>query len=132
MDSIGKHLAHTEQNIRLVTEDPIALYGFTQVPNFLFFQMKTKDGKTIKLKPQTRFVYAKFLSYAWDNDCVFPGQDTLAEDLDMGRSTVTECVGELKKAGLLTIKRRGQGRTNIYELHFVVNKTVKKTARRKG
>jgi hypothetical protein len=33
---------------------------------------------------------------------------------------VTEFVGELQSAGLISIQRRGQGKTNIYTVHFQV------------
>ena len=51
-----------------------------------------------------------FLSYAWHNDSCFPGQDRLAADMGMSRSRVTEFIGELEKAGLVAIQRRGQGK----------------------
>jgi DNA-binding transcriptional regulator LsrR (DeoR family) len=60
------------------------------------------------------------LSYAWNNDCCFPGQNRLAEDMGMSRSRVTEYVSELDQTGLITIQRRGQGRTNIYTVHSQV------------
>ncbi len=57
---------------------------------------------------------------------VFPGQDRLAEDMGMSRSRVTEFVGELQRTGLVTIERRGQGKTNIYTVHFQVKQGVDK------
>ena len=131
-NNIRDNLKHVEQNIEIVSEDPIALHGFTQVPNFLFKPLYNTKGRRIKISGNARLVYGKFLSYAWNNNYVFPGQQTIADDLDMGRSTVTEYIGELKKANLLEIIRRGQGRTNLYRLHFVVNKKVIKTAKDKG
>src|SRR5213593_1297849 len=95
-----------ERNIQLDTTDPIARGGFTQVPNFI---LKNPD-----LSVGAKVVYAMFLSYAWHNDSCFPGQERLAADMGMSRSRVTEFVGELEEAELVTIRRRGQGRTNIY------------------
>jgi DNA-binding FadR family transcriptional regulator len=55
-----------------------------------------------------------------------PGQERLAEDMGMSRSRVTEFIGELEKAGLVTIQRRGQGRTNFYTIHFQVKATIRR------
>jgi len=108
MQPIGELL----KNIRLATDNPVVRGGFTQVPNFIL-----KDG-TLCLG--AKVAYAMFLSYAWHNDSCFPGQERLAVDMGMSRSRVTEFVGELERAGLVKIQRRGQGKTNIYTIHFQV------------
>ena len=69
-----------------------------------------------------KVIYAMFLQYAWHNDQCFPGQERLAKDIGMSRSRVTEYIGDLEKASLITIKRRGQGKTNLYKVHFRVKK----------
>ena len=101
-----------EHNITLATADPVARGGFTQVPNFI---LKAPD-----ISIGAKVAYAMFLSYAWHNDSCFPGQDRLAEDMGMSRSRVTEFIGELEQAGLVAIRRRGQGKTNLYTIHFQV------------
>jgi len=111
MRPIGEIVA--EKNIQLDTLDPMARGGFTQVPNFI---LKNPD-----LSLGAKVTYAMFLSYAWHNDSCFPGQERLAEDMGMSRSRVTEFIGELQKARLLTIQRRGQGKTNVYKIHFQVS-----------
>ena len=111
MKSIGKIIR--ERNIQLDTTDPVTRGGFTQVPNFIL--------KDPNLSVGAKLSYAMFLSYAWHNDSCFPGQDRLAADMGLSRSRVTELVSELSRAGLLTIQRRGQGRTNYYTVHFQVN-----------
>jgi hypothetical protein len=103
-----------ERNIELATNDPIARGGFTQVPNFIL-----KDD-TLSLG--AKVTYALFLHYAWHNDSCFPGQDRLGRDMGMSTSRANEFIKELEKAGLIEIKRRGQGKTNLYKLHFVVQK----------
>jgi hypothetical protein len=44
----------------------------------------------------------------------FPGQELLAKELRVSQSTITRSLGELVRAGLITAKRRGNGRTNTY------------------
>src|SRR5713101_2673840 len=104
-----------EQNIVLETLDPVARGGFTQVPNFIL--------KSADLSLGAKVTYAMFLSYAWHNESCFPGQEKLAADMGMSRSRVAEFISELSKNGLITIKRRGLGKTNIYTIHFRVKKS---------
>ena len=120
MKSIGEVIK--EKNITLDTLDPVALHGFTQVPNFIL--------KDPKLSVGAKVVYAMFLSYAWHNDSCFPGQERLAEDMGLTRVRVTQLTAELEAAGLVTIQRRGQGKTNLYTIHFQV-KNGDKTSRSK-
>lgn len=118
MQQIGE--AIRERNLQLATNDPVVRGGFTQVPNFIL--------KNATLSVGAKVAYAMFLSYAWNNDSCFPGQDRLAEDMGMSRSRVTEFVGELQRAGYVTIERRGQGKTNLYTVHFQVKRPVDKRA----
>jgi len=119
MQTIGELIK--EKNITLDTRDPVVRGGFTQVPNFIL--------KMSELSVGAKVVYAMFLHYAWNNESCFPGQDRLAEDIGMSRASVTNYVGELEEAGLVGITRRGQGRTNLYNIKFVVKKRATKRAR---
>jgi hypothetical protein len=110
MKSIGEVLK--EKNLQLDTANPVLQGGFTQVPNFILRNPELSAGAKV--------AYAMFLSYAWNNDSCFPGQDRLAVDMGMSRSRVTEFVSELEMAGLISIQRRGLGKTNIYTIHFQV------------
>lgn len=116
MQPIGEIIR--ERNIELATTDLVARDGFTQVPNFILRDPRVSVGAKV--------VYAMFLSYAWHNDSCFPGQERLAEDIGMSRSRVTEFISELNKASLITIKRRGQGKTNVYVVRFQVKAAVKR------
>ncbi len=104
-----------EQNIILNTLDPITSGGFTQVPNFILRDPKLSLGAKV--------AYAMFLSYAWHNNSCFPGQDRLAGDVGMSRTSVTAFIGELERRGFIQIQRRGQGRTNVYTVNFKVTKS---------
>lgn len=109
MKTIGEIIK--EKNIELDTLDPVTRGGFTQVPNFIL--------KNPGLSVGAKVTYAMFLSYAWHNDSCFPGQDRLAEDMGVTRPRVTQLIAELEKAGLVSIQRRGQGKTNLYNVHFI-------------
>ena len=62
-----------ERNIILKGADAATAQGFTQVPNFL---LKSKT-----LSAGDKMTFAMLLSYAWQNDYCFPGQQRLAKDL---------------------------------------------------
>ena len=117
MDHIGGHLEKIEQNIKLNTADPIARYGFTQLPNFILRDPAISIG--------AKTTYALFLSYAWHNSLCFPGQDTLAKAIGMSIGSVNAFIKELQGCGLIEITRRGQGKTNLYTINFVVKKRSK-------
>ena len=103
------------QNIVLKGYDPVSAGGFTQVPNFVI--------NNPNLSAKAKLVYAKFLSYAWNNNRVFPGQERMAKAVGMSVKTLYRATMELEKSGYLEIKRRGLGKTNLYTLHHTVNKS---------
>src|SRR6185437_5786824 len=115
MEHIGAALR--ERNIELATNDPVVRLGFTQVPNFIL--------KDAKLSLGAKVTYSMFLHYAWHNDSCFPGQERLATDMGMSQSRVSEFIKELQAAALIEITRRGQGKTNIYRIKFVVQRGPK-------
>lgn len=101
-----------DRNIILKGADAATKLGFTQVPNFL---LKSKT-----LSSGDKMTFAMLLSYAWQNDFSFPGQRRLAEDLGLTDRSVRTHLKSLEANGLLAIKRRGLGKTNIYELNLTV------------
>lgn len=115
MEHIGAMLR--DRNIELATNDPVVRGGFTQVPNFIL--------KNAEISLGARVTYSMFLHYSWHNDSCFPGQDRLATDMGMSQSRVSEFIKELEAAGLIEITRRGQGKTNLYKIKFVVQKPGK-------
>ena len=119
MEHIAGHLEKIEQNMKLNTADPIARYGFTQLPNFI---LRNPD-----LSANAKTVYSLLLSYAWNNNLCFPGQERLAEHMGAHVSTVSRAITELEDCSLIEIERRGQGKTNFYTVNFVVKKKPRKT-----
>lgn len=118
MHTLGQAMAERVRNIEIASTDPVARHGFTQVPNFLFKNAGLSMGAIV--------VYSKFLSYAWHNDFCYPGQVKLAADLDVGERSVRTWIKELEDVGLLEVKQRGLGKTNLYTLNFTVTKKRRK------
>jgi hypothetical protein len=112
MEHIGQRLRQIERNMKVNSTDPIALHGFTQLPNFILRDPKISIG--------AKAAYSLLLSYAWNNDLCFPGQDRLAKDLGMGIASINRFIKELEDCALIEITRRGQGKTNFYTINFVV------------
>ena len=99
-----------EHNIILKGADAATAKGFTMLPNFVL--------KSPKLTAGDKMTFAMLLSYAWQNDYCFPGQVRLGKDLGLHETNVRKHLKSLEAIGLLTIRRRGQGKTNIYELNL--------------
>jgi biotin operon repressor len=99
-----------DRNIIRKGADAATRQGFTQVPNFI---LKSKN-----LSAGDKMTFAMLLSYAWQNDYCFPGQVRLGQDLGLHETNVRKHLKSLQTNGLLNIVRRGQGKTNIYELNL--------------
>ncbi len=112
MKQISEPLADRYKNIFLDGFDPVAAAGFTQVPNVIL--------KSSALSVGAKLTYAMLLSYAWQHDSCFPGQETLAEDMGSGKRSVVRYLDELEREGFVSIKRQGLGKVNIYTLHAKV------------
>ena len=113
-----------ERNIVLRGADILTTKGFTQVPNYLL--------KSEKISPGAKLAYTMLLSYAWQNDYCFPGQERLAEDLGLSDRSVRTLLKSLETNGFIVIKQRGQGKTNIYELNFKPVQTGRKLPVKNG
>ena len=114
MQSFGEIVKNS--NIKLIGADPATAGGFTQVPNFILTSKRIGVGGA-------KLVYAMLLKYAWADESCFPGQHKLASDMGAGERSIRSYLKELEKAGYLHIKRRGLGKTNLYELNLTVQKT---------
>ena len=117
MERIGKQLHERYRNIILDGFDPVSTAGFTQVPNYI---LRSKD-----LSVGAKLAYAMLLSYAWQNDYCFPGQETLADDIGVSRRSVITFIKELQAGGFVTVKRQGLNRPNLYTMHARVKKKTK-------
>lgn len=114
MEHIGNRLTDIARNIEIVGADPVTRHGFTQVPNFILTKKELSVG--------AKLAYAMLLKYAWADDACFPGQLKLAEDMGAGERSIRTYLKELQTLGLLEIKQRGLGKTNLYRLFLVVQK----------
>ena len=83
--------------------------GFVQLPKaVLYARNLTRDAKLL---------YAVLLGYAWQEQRCFPGYRRLCADLGASENAVRKWMRELEEANLISQRRRGQGRTNLYLFH---------------
>lgn len=108
LTSIGNIL---DRNIILRGADVLTTKGYTMVPNHVLV--------SDRISPGAKLAYAMLLKYAWQNDYCFPGQERLAGDMGVTRQSANTYIQELQRGSFINIKRRGQGRTNLYELNLL-------------
>ena len=95
---------------QLTFEDKLKREGFTQVENCII--------RSPKISPIAKTLYFQLCSYAWDGTG-FPGRETLARQNDMHVNTIDKYIKELKDSKLITVKRRGVNKTNLYTIKSI-------------
>jgi hypothetical protein len=66
------------------------------------------------LSMQAKYLYGLLKSYAWQDSKTYPGVKTLCASAGVGKDTLGKYLKELVDAQLLEVRRRGQGKTNLY------------------
>jgi hypothetical protein len=66
------------------------------------------------ISDQARVTYLALLRFARQDGKCFPGQVKLARGRRVSERTLRDHLAELENRGLITIQRRGNGRTNMY------------------
>ena len=94
-----------EKNTIVVLNEALK-QGFTQLPRFVLKDKRLSFG--------ARLTYAVLLSYAWQEESCFPGQDKMSNDLGVSRQAINGYLIELKENNYINWERRGLGKTNIY------------------
>jgi hypothetical protein len=74
-------------------------------------------GAGLGLSTAAKLLYVVLRSYAAPDGTCYPGYARLQADVGCGINRLTRAVRELEAAGLVTRRRRGQGRTTRYAVH---------------
>jgi hypothetical protein len=82
-----------------------------------FVQLRSDFMRSAAFKPLVKTLYGVLLTYAAEGAEAWPGQARLARECAVSEPTLRTAIRALKDAELLTVRRRGQGRTNLYHLH---------------
>ncbi|MBV9279693.1 MAG: helix-turn-helix domain-containing protein [Chloroflexi bacterium] len=107
-DDVLHHHSDPEPDT-LILEDRSLGAGFIQLPKLVLHARN--------LSRDAKLLFAILLSYAWQAARCFPGYRRLCEDMQASENMVRKYMRELEAVGLLSQKRRGLGKTNIYTLH---------------
>lgn len=108
-----KDLENRQHDIGFIGADPVSERGFIQLPKVVI------ESETIT--PGAKLTYTALLYYAWfGKDNVYPGHETLAKLIGVKKRSIVTYLSELQEHKYIFIKRRGQGKTNLYLLNFVV------------
>lgn len=104
-----------------IFEDKTWEKGFTQIPNIVLTDSS--------LSTSARLLYTLLLKHAWGSkDMVYPGQAKLAKEVGCSERHIKRLLNELKKANLVTWKRRGFNKTNIYTLKKISSTRLDRTS----
>jgi hypothetical protein len=100
----------------LSVEAPALQRSFVQLPKaVLYARNLSRDAKLL---------YAVLVGYAWQEQRCFPGYQRLCADLNASENAVRTWMHELEDAHLISQRRRGQGRTNLYLFHDLRTATL--------
>ena len=101
------------RSLELVGFDEQSRKGYIQLSRYIL---------DLRISNNAKLLYAFLLDFAWNNNFCWPGQEKLAKCMNLGRMQINRLTGELEKAGLVGIKRRGLGKTNLYRLYAKAKK----------
>lgn len=110
MELLGSTQAFQDRNLIVQGADAATTRGWTGVPNFILESSEISVG--------AKLTYAMLLKYAREMHECFPGQERLGEDMGANARSIRRWLKELQKVKLVEIKRRGQGRPNLYVVHI--------------
>jgi hypothetical protein len=93
----------------LIIDSPLLKQGFTAAPNAVLYDSR--------ISVQARWLYCILLSFAWQENECWPGQERLSKVAGWHLNTVEKYLKELREYGLISWKRQGLNRPNIYYIH---------------
>lgn len=93
---------------QIIVEDTQRRQGFVMLPHAIV--------ESPLLSNAAKIAYALLLKYARQDGSCYPGQERMARDLGVSRNAVSRYIAELAATGAISVKRRGQGKTNLYTL----------------
>lgn len=114
-------MVHDDDRHGTVTvEDGVRGEGFIAVPRAMLG----------KLSPNALALHIALLSYGWQDGQCFPGMARLSQATRLGEKPLRAAKRELVDAGLLTEKRRGLGRPNLYTVRLWAERGESRNAER--
>ncbi len=112
MQSIGALVKQRME--RVIVENEMLRAGFAALPYVVL--------RDIKLSIGARLTYAVLLSYAWQADATFVGQEKMAKDMGVGERQLRRYLYELKARAYIDISREDRRFNNTYIIKDVKTK----------
>ncbi len=107
---------------RIIVENEMVRAGFAALPYVVLRDTKLSIGG--------RLTYAVLLSYAWQEDSTFVGQEKMAKDMGISERQLQRYLYELRDHGYIEISREDRRFNNTYTIKDV--KTKLKAKKRAG
>lgn len=98
---------------------PVMLPYDTSLDQGHYSKISTAFMRDPRYSCTVKALYVLLLGYAVQFVEVCPGQARLCKELDISEKTLRAAIGVLEAAGLLVVRRRGQGLTNVYKVYFI-------------
>jgi len=99
---------------RIIIENEMLRAGFAALPYVVLRDTKLSLG--------ARLTYAVLLSYAWQEDSTFVGQEKMAKDMGISERQLRRYLYELKEAKYIEISREDKRFNNTYIIKDVKTK----------
>jgi AraC-like DNA-binding protein len=95
-----------ERYAQIVIENEMLRAGFAALPYLVLRDTRLSVG--------ARLAYAVLLSYAWQEEACFAGQQKMAKDMGVSERQLRRYLQELEDAAYVRIKRQGLNKPNLY------------------
>lgn len=99
---------------RVIIENEMLRAGFAALPYVVLRDKRLSIG--------ARLTYAVLLSYAWQNDSTFVGQQKMAEDMGISERQLQRYLYELRDFAYIGISRKDKRFNNTYIIKDVRTK----------
>jgi hypothetical protein len=99
---------------RIIIENEMLRAGFAALPYVVLRDAKLSVG--------ARLTYAVLLSYAWQEDATFVGQEKMAKDMGISERQVQRYLYELRDTHYIEISRKDKRFNNTYIIKDVKTK----------
>jgi len=99
---------------RVIIENEMMRAGFAALPYVVLRDTKLSIG--------ARLTYAVLLSYAWQDDATFVGQEKMAKDIGISERQLRRFLYELKETLYIEISRKDKRFNNTYIIKDVKTK----------
>ena len=119
MEPIGK--AVRERFAQIIIENEMLRAGFAALPYLVLRDTRLSVG--------ARLGYAVLLSYAWQEEACFAGQQKMAKDMGVSERQLRRYLQELEDAAYVRIKRQGLNKPNLYYILEVRTKLKRRRSK---